>query len=172
MLAAAICTTRTMATELDSRSSVDSTTVAFLVELLKDTLKDQSAAVQALDAKAVQIFAAATVVLGLVVTSPNTLAGHRGMLIAALALYVGVAISTVAAIWPRRICVLPSDTLWNQLYDEEVDDARHTVITLISRGYRPNETVLRDKRRALIGALACTGVETLLVALAVTASLA
>jgi len=171
MLAAPIYTTGKMAIDRDSRS-VNTNTVAFLVDLLKETLKDQSAAVQALDAKAVQVFAAATVLLGFVVTNPDTFAGHRGMLVTALAFYVGAAIATVTAIWPRGICVLPSDTLWNQLYDEDVDDARHTVITYISRGYRPNETVLRDKRRALIGALACTGAETLLLALAGTASLA
>lgn len=144
-------------------------TTRFFVDALSDVNAEQLAAVEGRDSKAVQVFAAASVVLGLVAASDRAL--DQTLFVVAIGAYVAAAIATGYAIWPRAVFVRPYDELWENLHHESVDDARHTLVDVLATAYPDNERILTEKRWALAVAIAATGIETVLVAAALASAL-
>lgn len=148
----------------DEQATPDPQTTKFFVENLGDVNAEQLSAAEGRDAKAVQMFAAASVVIGLAVTSDRDLC--ETLLGAAIGAYSVAAIATGWAIWPRKLAIRPYDKLWRGLEFAPVTKARHTLVYLLYVAYSENERILRDKRRALVAIVIATGLETVLVALA------
>jgi hypothetical protein len=105
----------------------------FFVEHLGDVNAEQIAASESRDSKAVQVFAAASVVLGLVAAAADRpLTKLLGIAIVA---YVLVGAASGYVVWPRTLLIRPYDKLWQQLHDEALDDARHTLVHLLAAAY-------------------------------------
>jgi hypothetical protein len=157
-----------MSDDAEQEVAPDPETIEFFLDRLADVNAEQVAAVEGRDAKAVQVFAAASVVVGLVATSERAMCAE--LLVGATIAYVFVGLAVGFALWPRSLAVRPYDALWKALAHEPPREAGHTLVHLLASAYPDNERVLRIKRWALVAALVAAGLETFLVALALTTS--
>lgn len=152
--------------------SINRETLKLLVDLAKDTPGEQVRLGASMDGKLVQVFAAATILIGLAATASGNDAIPSYLVFAAVGAYVGTAAASIYGLWVRTMRV--SDTpneLWTKLYDVDPDDARHSVIADLADGYPENEGTLDCKRLALKIALILTGVEAFLMGVAVGVAL-
>ena len=137
-------------------------TLDFLFDFITPLSERQLQSADALDSKAVQVFSAASVVIGLLALAGETIAG--GFLVAAALLYLVVAVSTFYAIKVRRFRVTRhGDDLWQHHWHRDVPAIKHSLVSDAADAYAENRGVLGDKRVAVSTALAATGLETLAV---------
>jgi hypothetical protein len=137
-------------------------TLDFLFDFITPLSERQLQAADALDSKAVQVFSAASVVIGLLALARETVAG--GFLVAAALLYLGVAVSTFYAIKVRQFRVTRhADDLWQRHWHRDVAAIKHSLVSDAAEAYAENKNVLHDKRVAVSVALAATALETLAV---------
>jgi hypothetical protein len=142
-------------------------TLDFIFDFVRGAPERQLVAAEALDSKLFQLFAVGGVVIGLAATGN----GNGGLLAAAGAAYVALAISALYGLWIRQLRVSRHpDQLWNEFWQESVTDIKHAIIDDVSSGYAENRRHLAAKRWALRFALVAIAAEVIFVASALIAA--
>lgn len=139
----------------------------FIYEATKDVPHRQRQRGEAVDSKAVQVFSAATILLGLMgVGVADAIAGRELALYAgALVAYVAAAISAFWAFRPRTWRANDhAQWLWEHCYFRTPTDVMH-ILTNEMRGVAEhNESIVNSKVRGVEAALVFTAIEGMLVA--------
>jgi hypothetical protein len=147
-------------------------TLDFIFDYTKEGPERQLGDVDALDSKMVQVFSAASVIIGL-----GGLSGHSGgvagaILIAlAVVAYVVVGLAAVKHLGVRTFRrSLQADVIWRKLWRYGVSDVKHSIVDDISRAYAHNKEVIDGKARTLQIALIAVAVEVFFVGCGLVAS--
>jgi hypothetical protein len=149
-------------------------TVKLLYEHMRGGPERQQRSADAIDAKAVQIFAAASVVLGLgTLTATSNLHGLPAFLyLLAAGVYAVAAWAAWHILHVRSVRVVDGADLWwpsHRLAEEEF--VREELLQELAYAFDENRRVLDDKGGPLDTLLLATAVEAVLVAIAVVTSL-
>ncbi|MDP9438929.1 MAG: hypothetical protein M3P49_09310 [Actinomycetota bacterium] len=142
------------------------------LEVVKDAPERQIDNASALDTKMVQIFGAASLVIGLAgfssISGPAAEGGRWAtvLFLFGLLAFVLTAFAAFVHLRPRKYQRLGPDKLWDELYDLPIDDLRHSLIDRIGKDFAHNRSILEEKARTLRVALVTTGAEVFLVGLA------
>ena len=155
-------------TEGENEDETNSESLDLILELTKGGPESQLRDVDALDAKTVQVFAAASIVIGLA-----TLVGDRGgtastvLLLLALGSFVVSVGAAAVGVFVRDFRKsYQADYLWGHFWDRPAQELKHSVVADIAAAYTHNKTVIETKARAAQVAVIMTGLEALLVGLA------
>lgn len=148
------------------------TTIDVIYEHLSDVAEHQIGDQANLDGKMVQVFTAASVVMGLTGLSATTATSSPTavafLLVLALAAYAVVAILTGFALWARGFWTLRfGSSLWEKEWDVPPEQVKLAVITEVKPAYDKNLGILTQKAHLLSAGIIATGVEVALVAAAV-----
>jgi hypothetical protein len=147
-------------------------TIEFVYDATMDARARQLRAAEAHDSKAVQVFAAATLVIGLGAAGSLHGTAPAAIIGVALAGYVVAAWAALSCLRVRRFSVEPSPAyLWRRYWSSDVLTMQHALIADRGKGYAKNAERLREKTRWLRYAVVATGVETVLVGTALLVSL-
>ena len=139
--------------------------VDFILDQGRTASERQLRDADALDAKATQLFSAATVIVGL--------AGFSGeaqpvLLSIAVAVYLCAAGSALYALWLAKYRVTDSPhQLLSRYWNEPLIETKYAMVSDMAAGFTENERALGRKRRGVLVTLALTGLETALVGAAV-----
>jgi hypothetical protein len=154
----------------DSKGSeLNEDTVKLIFEITRDNPERQVADAKDLDTKMVQVFSAASVVIGLVsfADRPSQDSWWIDVLIGCLLISYGatalVAFMHLRARQFRRS--LYAGNLWREAWDRTPMEIRHALIVDISEAYVHNKPILNQKGRFIQIAVVTTGVEVALVGL-------
>ena len=155
-------------TETENEGEINPESLDLILELTKGGPESQLRDVDALDAKTVQVFAAASIVIGLA-----TLVGDRGgtastvlLLLALGSFAVSVGAAAVGLFVRDFRKSYQADYLWGHFWDRPAQELKHSVVADIAAAYSHNKTVIETKARAAQVAVIMTGLEALLVGLA------
>jgi len=147
-------------------------TLAFIFGLVRDAPERQLHDLEALDAKMVQIFGAASIVIGLAGISDTNLDGStavKALLVGALIAYFATAVVSFIHLRLREFRrSLHADTLWNELWQRDVGEIQHALVADIAAAYDYNKQVLHEKGRTILAALVLAGIEIVLVGASIT----
>lgn len=151
-----------------------SETVQLIYEHIKDAPDKQFETVKSLDAKMVQIFTVAGVVIGLAGLSSEGLGGGTltdVLLIGALAAFVLTSAFAFYHLWPVTVRLSRhAGTLWKESGHLASDQVRRQLIDSISAANAHNEGVLERKSTVQIYALITTSLEVDMVGAAIVVS--
>ncbi len=139
--------------------------LSFIFDYTKDAPDLATEDATTLDNKVVQVFSAASVIIGL-----GGLSGSSGHLTSAillalgLAAYVGVGIVSFIHLRGRTFRrSRQADTLWDNFWQHSVSDIKHSLVQDIAAAYLHNKRVVEDKGKTLNWALAVIAVEVFFV---------
>ena len=161
-----------MADEEDSRyEQMDHTAVEVFLDFVKGASERQVGAAEALDTKIVQIFGAASVVIGLAgfsSASGTTSASPAAVALLSLGLlaYAATAYAAYTHLKPKPFYRPDPDLLWQELWDLPVEDLRHSLVQRVVTDFEHNKPLLDAKANTISYALAFAAVEVGLVVLA------
>jgi hypothetical protein len=155
-------------TQPDPRPDPD--VVDFMLDYCKSAPLDQVDASKNVDSKAVQVFAGASIVVGL--AAAGRLHGNSVYLVAAaVAVYALVVGLALLILRPRDLSVASSaPALWAHRH-RGLGALKRALMRRQNEDYSENEKVLRAKNRLLRFALLAAGAETALIAAALIVSL-
>ena len=144
---------------------VDSNTLDFIVDATKGGPADQFRNMESYDSKIIQVFAAASIIVGLTQVTQGSGESLPGIIFyAIIALYVGNIFAFVYGLWPRpAYAVFHSDTMWTTHRDMPLNDLKYVFNDSIVDSYKKNKKVLDAKARAVCLVLGATAIEGLLV---------
>lgn len=147
-------------------------TLDFLFEYTRDAPAKQLLAADRLDGKIVQVFAAASVLLGLAaVRGGHRTAAVTALLVVAVVAYLGVVIASVCAVGVRQYKANNhADELWRRFWRDDVRDIKHALVASTSAAYEDNRTTLGRKGFAVQVAILATGVEAMAIGVAMLIS--
>lgn len=146
------------------------TTLDFIYEHTRGAVRGHVEQARGLDTKAAQIFAAATVVIGLAGATHDPSA-PGGLLIAALVFYGLTLLGSIAAMWP--VTFAGSDfgaNLWPDHYDQQPREIKHGIVAAVTKASSGNESRIQLKAWLVMAVLISTGIEAILVGVALTVS--
>jgi hypothetical protein len=151
------------------RSVPDPKTVDVIYDRLSGVAEAQFGDQANLDGKMIQIFTAASVVMGLTGISAVAATAQPGLgvvfLSLALASYVAVAVLTGIEFWTRKFEALRfGSTLWDYEWDQEPVQVKIAVIDKVKGAYDTNRAILSDKGKLVALGIVATGCEVALVA--------
>jgi hypothetical protein len=153
---------------------VPSDSLDFIFDYTKGAPDIQLEDIASLDNKMVQIFSAASVIIGLGGISSS--AGHPAsawFIAFAVLAYVGVGIAALVHLRGRELRrSRHADALWQRLWNHSVTDIKHSLVQDIADAYAHNKTVTKDKAGTLRWALLAAAAEVVLVGCAAVARLA
>jgi hypothetical protein len=156
----------------EERRELEAPTLDLLFELTRHAPEAQLRNVDSIDAKIVQVFAVASVLIGLASlrgVHHQTIAGI--LLGAAVVAFLFVAYHVLRTLWTTRFRILISPTqLWRDYWADSPDSIKHAVVADIAGGYAQNEELLQQKYRALGRALVGAGVEAAAIGIALVTS--
>lgn len=146
-------------------------TVKTIYELVRDVPERQIDNGAALDTKMVQIFSAASVVVGLTALSFASTSARGGwevtvLLVMAMLAYVATAYVAFQHLKPKRYKRLKVDDIWRYCWQLEPDEVRRTVIAKATEAFAHNAPILDGKAFTLRAILVTFGAEVLFVAIA------
>lgn len=144
---------------------VDPGTLDFIYQATKDGPEYQKRDVDALDAKTIQIFAAASVIVGLTSLASNVGGVPTTILfIAAMMSYALCMYFTLTAIRVRDYFnVVHAEHLWPEYWNAQPQEIKHALVENIAEAYSRNQTSIEAKAQASQGAIYTAGIEALLV---------
>jgi len=147
-------------------------TLDFVFDLVRDAPEKQLHDLEALDNKMVQIFGAASIVIGLAGVSDaitdRPLAADV-LLVAALVTYVATAIVAFFHLRLREFRrSLHADVLWDEMWQLDPTQIKHVLVDDVSRAYRHNKLVLHEKGRTILAGLILAGLEVMFVGGSIT----
>lgn len=149
-------------------------TVDFVFEFTKDAPEQLIRDGEALDTKMVQVFAAASVVMGLAGVTRVSQGGQTAanwMIVGSLVLYLATAILAFlhldAKEWRHS---RHADTLWPEHWSASVADIRWALVGNFSEAYAVNKAVLAEKASAFRWAVATTAGQVILVGVSLIVS--
>ena len=151
---------------------VDSATLDLIFREAREVPESQMRTAEALDSKTIQVFAAASVVIGLAAT--GGIQGHASIpvLIAAVVAYLAAVVGAFASLRVRSFRTNASpQTLWEDHWEDDAEALKLALVDDLAGSYEENDKCLREKARGFKVALAMTGVESALVAVALIVSL-
>jgi hypothetical protein len=152
-------------------------TLNFILEYTKGAPEQQFRDAEALDSKSVQALSIASVVIGLLGFAvghsyTNSLLFILLPCLAGLA-YLGVVISCFLHLGTKLFHrSLHADTLWQDYWNEEVIDIKHSLVASIGEAYTYNKDKLQAKAITLNWALGCLSLESLCAGAFILLSLA
>lgn len=142
-------------------------TLEYLLEVVRGAPAAQIAQSDKLDGKTINVFGAATVILGLLASGRPTVHPSHHVFVTAIVIYLVAAVASLAGLWVRPFRVIDNPiTLWADLYDVEPHAARWSIMDRLVEDSAKNERTLRSKMITLSIALVATGGEVLLIAIA------
>ena len=143
----------------------------FILDHIREAPEKQIQTAEALDAKMIQIFVSASIVIGLAGLSSSSLSTERWViwaLIGALFAYIPLAVVTLLAIGPKEMRRnLQADVLWPDYVKYEVADIKEVLAQDTSEAYAFNKTVLADKANTMRITLTLTALEVIFVGIAI-----
>ena len=143
--------------------------------LVEGALERQAQDAASLDSKTVQVFSAATIVVGLAGAGKVMGATRldRWLVAAAVGAYLVAALAAFIELWVRKLRIRdrPSE-LYRNHWHESPSVLKHHLIKDIARGFPENERKVRRKRNSLRVVLASTAIEAALIGVALLESLA
>jgi hypothetical protein len=147
----------------------DPETVNVIYDRLSNVAELQFGDQANLDGKMIQVFSAASVVMGLTGLSasaatknPTAVAALLGV---ALAAYAAVAVLTGVELWVRQFKSLRfGATLWEYEWDQPPEQVKLAVIDKVKGAYETNRRILEDKGKLLVAGILATGLEVAFVA--------
>jgi len=146
-------------------------TLDFIFQVVKGAPERELRDLEALDAKMVQIFGAASIVIGLAgvsSTSQGSTSPVSGLLVAALLAYFATAALSFFHLRLRDFRrSLHADVLWKELWQFDVSEIQHILVEDVSVAYSHNKLVLHEKGRTILAALVLAGIEVALVGVAI-----
>jgi hypothetical protein len=146
-------------------------TLTFILEYTKGAPQIQLANADALDAKAMQILAAAGVTLGFVGLSnlqPGGKAAAIVVLLAALVFFVATAATVLLQLGPKTFRQSQAaDQLWPKHWHEDVATIEHALVQDIAAAYEHNRPLLDSKATSVRLALLFLSLEAVCVVAAV-----
>ena len=163
-----------MAVDDPGPQEINPDTLEFMWSATKEAPERQLESARAADTKMVQIFAAASIVIGLAGFATGGAVSDRAvgsLIAAALAAYIFSAFFAFLHLRTRRFRrSLQADVMWTEHWQDEVLDIKHSLVADISSAYRHNKQLLENKARFSLAALVATGLEVVLVGAALTKS--
>lgn len=157
----------------EERTKPDSETLEVFYDLSKDALERQIDNARDLDAKALQVFSAATVAAGLAGFSGANLdsfgadwagAALLGMAFAAYAVGAYVAFRQVTPVRWKRI---NHAEFWEHCWDLDAEELQHTIVAKIADNHPKNQARLDAKAEHVRWALLAFAAQIVLTGLAV-----
>jgi hypothetical protein len=149
----------------------DPATVDLIYNHLKDVAEKQFGDQANLDGKMIQIFAVASVVMGLTGLSGATQVKNItvGVVLGlALAGYIVVAALTGFEYRVKQFEALRfGATLWDKQWDQAPEDVKIAVIDRVKEAYNTNKSILNEKATLLTWGIGAVAVEVVLVVAAV-----
>lgn len=143
----------------------------FILDHIRDAPEKQIQSADALDAKMVQIFVSASIVIGLVGLSSSSLITERWVtlaLIGALFSYILLALFTFFAVGPKQMRRnLQADELWPDYAMYTVADIKEVLAHDTSDAYAFNRGVLADKSKTMKTTLTLAALEVIFVGIAI-----
>jgi len=127
----------------------------------------------ALDAKAAQVFSAASIVIGLAGLRELRSASSAAiaLLIVALGAYAVVAGAMLVQVLAKGFRIVDNvDEVWPWGWNKGADELRYAFLADAADAFRMNAVLLQTKAKTLEVMLVATGLETLLVGAAIVAS--
>lgn len=164
----------TMTTTIDSPQQPSKETVHFIFEATKDAVERQMRDFEAFDTKMVQIFAAASVIIGLAGFGRATVAGGwlvTLLLFGAVLAYLGTAFLAFQHLQPKTVKRVPLSDLWETHWRREPAQIEYALVEAINEAAVENRPVLDAKASRIRWAVLTTATEVGCVGLAVIASL-
>jgi hypothetical protein len=147
-------------------------TLDFILDYTKAAPGRQAETSHMIDTKALQVFAAGSIVLGLAAAGPLRHGAAAWLFGAALFIYVGAAVAAFSVLRTRDFRVVDdADHIWPRYWDVELADVKHALVDDITSAYAENAVLLGSKATALKWLVGATAAEVLLVGSAVIASL-
>jgi hypothetical protein len=148
-----------------------------LFDFLRDTPERQMDNSTSHDNKIVNIFSAASVVIGLAGLSSGSLAPSdwsvTALLILGLGAYVVTAYIAFRGLRPRQFRRSLQPQFWTRsLWGMGADDVRHSILTDVGKAYANNKPLLAAKAASIRMALLATGAEVVFVGLALISACA
>ena len=143
----------------------------FILNHIREAPEKQIQTAEALDAKMVQIFVSASIVIGLVGLSSSSLTAERWVtwaLIGALFSYLPLALFTFFALGPKRMRRnLQADELWPDYVKYALADIKEVLAQDTSDAYAFNRGVLADKAKTMKITLTLAALEVIFVGIAI-----
>jgi hypothetical protein len=146
-------------------------TLDFIYDNSRSTLRNQIDAGAGMDSKAIQVFAVASVVIGLAAAGGIRTA-PRFLGIVLVVAYVIAAATALMTLWVRTFRVSDgTEQLWRLYWADSVEEIKHAIVTDVAEGEIENRGLLAHKRELLGWAIGATAVESILVGVLLTWSL-
>jgi hypothetical protein len=147
-------------------------TLDFILDYTKGTPRRQAEVSHEIDTKALQVFAAASIVLGLAAAGPLREGTAAWLFGAALFAYVAAAVAAFCVLRTRDFRIVDdADNIWPRYWNVELLDVKHALVDDITSASAENADLLGSIGRALKWLVVATAAEVLLVGSAVIASL-
>ncbi len=154
-------------------TNADPETTRFILNYTKGALQQQMADVDAMDAKAINVFAVASTVVGLAAFAFADAGGRTvsGLLVAAVLTYGVVAISVFASMQGHEYTAGHyASSLWRKFWQSDVETIEYALVSVIPDHFEQNLSHIRGKARTLGWAMRALGLETVLIGAALLAS--
>jgi hypothetical protein len=155
----------------------ESKTIDVIYDHLKDVAEQQLGDQASIDGKVVQVFAVASVVVGLSGINAASAAANPGLvtalLLVGLGAYLAVAVVSATELWTREFKTLRfGATLWENEWDVPPEEVKVAVIEKAGPAYEHNRKKIQAKGALLAWALMLTGVEVAFVVGSIVARIA
>lgn len=148
-------------------------TLDFILDYIKDGPKRQLEAASAIDSKALQVFAAASIVVGLASAGPLRHGTAAWVYGAGLFVYLAAAAAAFDVLRTRKFRVVDdADHIWPRYWNVELAKVKYALVADITAAFEHNAELLGDKAFALKCLVGATAAEVALVGAAVIVSLA
>ena len=129
-------------------AEIRSEVVDFIFEQGRTATDRQLRDADSLDAKATQLFSAATVIVGLAGFSGQA---NAAVLTGAIVVYVLVVIASLYALWLAKFRVTDSpEQLLLRYWTEPLFETKYAMVTDMAAGFEENERSLGRKRRGVL----------------------
>lgn len=142
-------------------------TLSAILEYTQEAPERQIKDVEALDTKMVQIFSAASIVIGLAGVSSASLPDGwliSTLLVLAVLVYGLTTLVAFLHLLPRTLYrALLADELWEKFWYEETSTLEHDLVDKIGKAYKCNKIVLQRKAVTIRCGIVTAGLEVLLV---------
>ncbi len=148
-------------------------TLDLIFEHVKDAPEKQGQDLSDLDAKAMEVFAGASVILGAgaLIDAKQVGSWPTLLLIVALIVYIVMAILSYLVLHTSELRGSRyADTLWEDFKADPPEVLKLGIVTKVAKDYAHNFKIIKRKARLIDAALFLTAIEAISVALAVLSS--
>jgi hypothetical protein len=157
---------------MELRPDLRPDTLDFILDYTKGAPARQADTSHEIDTKALQVFAAGSIVLGLAAAGPLRHGAAAWFFGAALFVYGVVAFAAFSVLRTRDFRVVDdADHIWPRFWNVDLADVKLALVKDITSAFTENSVLLNSKGRALKWLVGATAAEVLLVGLALFVSL-